>query len=257
MSNQLVEYVYYVVPSNISVNSVSGVTNDTIGMVIMHVTLGNYIFGGLKQFNINVTPQAFIGWYNQNSPNMTKSTMQYYSSIVNSLNSPINGYSSDISYTDTIDYQEGFRFLPYSQVSSFGLIIPNNVIDPVANYGFTSNNLYAVYKELNNGKPNSTTLSINNTSTTNIPNNNYNSTTPNYTNSQNINLANTTTNLNNAQGVTQTLTQNQLASGTQIPNAIKTLNTTAPFLEGDFVLLAIAGIVIGAAILIFELKIPI
>lgn len=239
MADIITEYVYYWPPAQMTPSSVVGLNSDEIGMIIVDFAVYNNVasqiesgattlFGGtavgLNQYTITITPQAFVGWYQQNLS--TIKTLKDYSLIQNIyqfLTSPYQGLQSELAYVDFYLSNEGYYWKPYSQaqngIASGTLALSSSVLDPTKD-GLTSNNLYALIKAIASGS--AVSGGINPSAGITQP---TVSTTP-LTIAQNTQIANTTAQANSTVQNDITLTPSQLSEGVAGTQANSTITKT-------------------------------
>ncbi len=143
----LIEYVYYYPVPEMQPHNVTSLTTDYTGMVnvgmVEQSALQQITFSG-SNIGFNITPQAYVSWYNNNLSAINSSAnASQFKTMYNALTSPLNGYSSQIAYTDYYLQTEGYSFVPYSSASQYQTS-SSPPINPVTSYGLTTNNLYAM-----------------------------------------------------------------------------------------------------------------
>ena len=247
--SDIIQFVYYYPPESFNSFSLNGNpvrpeaitainTYQPSGLIEIKVDLsliGDYYITYLPQTvaTIYVTPEAYVNFCN-NYPEYVNYPLLTF--MYNYCITPIreNGivYQTQNDYVSYWLQNNGFYFIPYSQLSGFvnqGNNIASTAINPVTEYGFTSENLYLL---VYNQKAAQTTTPISTTTLTSQ----LTSSNQQLESGSNQNLGSNSKSL--AETVTSGLT-------TAISSALPTVNT-------DLVILGIAGL--GILGIIFAIK---
>lgn len=158
--DEIVEWVYWAVPSGIVPNMVSALSMDTNGMVVMSVAQGTELLGAdvvsvygwnfAKQYTVAVTEQGYLNWYNSNQTAIaTSKNFNDFNNIYNIITQPNSTWGG----TYTTGIQGNANYLKeenYYWISFGGLNVGNynNLAGapPSQQYKITANQLYALIK---------------------------------------------------------------------------------------------------------------
>jgi hypothetical protein len=149
------QFVYSYPPPIMTVHDISGIGSDgTLGIISVNIDL-NTILGSQFTFvvpiihpnqtaQIYLTPEAFVNWYNNNID--AAGSNSELGQIAASLSEPINGFPNSNAETANFLAEQGFYWEPYNSNYANEYNVSSAAIDPVNNYGFTSNNLYMLIR---------------------------------------------------------------------------------------------------------------
>ncbi len=143
---QLLEFVYYYPPGTITINNIDSLGIDGYGMVNM--AFNGSIFNPISElfgYTINMTPQAYTGWYNNIPQNDLLNHKNYtlVSNFYNKLNKPYGNFKNLEDQTQNSIEQNNYILMPYATwVISAGQIINQVVLNQFENVH--QSNLYAL-----------------------------------------------------------------------------------------------------------------
>lgn len=172
--NIVTEYVYYAMPVQLDPVNCVGITTDYADMIVMSIVQGvggyfnlpaNTLFGTSGTYNITLTPQAYISWYNATP---TASQFPALQMAYNTFTGPSyypNQYSSYMAQVQAWLDGEGYYWVPYSPTLSSSYQMSSNLNSPltVGNSQYTDQ-LYALVKNVSSAS--SVYQSLNGTSVT-------------------------------------------------------------------------------------------
>lgn len=267
MTDYIVEYVYYYPPSNMIPSKVTYLSTDYTGMVVISFVNQSpiqQIEATGNSYTINITPQAYVTWYNDQLQYINASNnASEFTTMLNALNSPTEGYATQILATENFLSTEGYYFIPYSQKNNYINAVGSNPIDPSVSYGLTTDNLYVLIKSATSGKSNTGGYNLVQGSilqnTSPQPNKTPNQ-APQYilTIPQNQNVASTSATNNQIQQLNDILTPPEINQQTGTGEAVTTANNAAKGISNWasqqelpilFVVGAVAVSIIGIAVI--------
>ncbi|MEM0050096.1 MAG: hypothetical protein QXW39_06155 [Candidatus Bathyarchaeia archaeon] len=148
----IMQFVYWYPPSQMTASDISGIGGDGYyGFFLVNIDLGsiggtNIVFmpNATKSAQIVLTPDAFTAWYQNNLASASaNSTLAF---LYQSATEPVNGYADMNAETAAYLAQQGFYWEPYNPNYAQTYNVSSSAIDPVQQYGFTSNELYMLIR---------------------------------------------------------------------------------------------------------------
>ncbi|MEM3264930.1 MAG: hypothetical protein QXH07_03135 [Thermoplasmata archaeon] len=149
----IMQFVYWYPPPAMTPTDISAIGGDGYyGFFLVNLeqgVLGTNIVTDLginlgKASQIVITPDAFTAWYETNITEASKnSTLSF---LYQSATEPVNGYADMNAETAAYLSAQGFYWEPYDPNYAQNYNVSSSAIDPVKQYGFTSNELYMLIR---------------------------------------------------------------------------------------------------------------
>ncbi|MEM3264661.1 MAG: hypothetical protein QXH07_01775 [Thermoplasmata archaeon] len=146
-------FVYWYPPAAMTPTDISAIGSDGYyGFFLVNLeqgVLGTNIVSDLginlgKGSQIVLTPDAFTAWYETNITEASKNSTLAF--LYQSATEPVNGYADMNAETAAFLTEQGFYWLPYDPNYPNEYNVSSAAIDPVKQYGFTSNELYMLIR---------------------------------------------------------------------------------------------------------------
>ncbi len=178
-TEEFIEYVYYY-PPYLDPSNINSITLDNYGMVAINYTLtlaqqvaqpttindpvvGIFEWALGETVNLNMTPQAYVNWYNNNKSSISSSNNNtLLTNFYNQMISPTGNYPNQQAATSAANYAAGYQFIPFSQYNSSG----KAVITDAILHGFLEANQSELYAMVN---PNANNTNIAGNIAANVP----------------------------------------------------------------------------------------